>query len=224
MKPQLLLTLIYSIHLSKERIGKAVTTKLIAENLGVSQQTVSRHLVELEHLGLITRMKMPKGERIHITPQGLTELKTIYSTLRHLIEPLKSDLILRGNVFSGFREGAYYVSQPRYRNAFQEKLGFVPYPGTLNLRLNGSYISERKILDQFTPIIVKGFTTPDRSFGDVKCYRASINDSELCSVITALRTHYGDETLEVIAPYNLRKKIKLMDGDTVTIRVFSTHQ
>lgn len=224
MKPQLLLTLIYSLHLSKERIGKAVTTTLIAETLGISQQTASRHLIELEHLGLIARMKMAGGERVNVTPQGLTELKVIYSTLRRLIEPSQSDLILKGDVFSGFREGAYYVNQPRYRHAFQEKLGFIPYPGTLNLRLTGSYISERNILDQFTPIIVKGFTTPDRSFGDVKCYRASINDSELCAVITALRTHYGDETLEVIAPYNLREKIKLEDGDTVTVRVFATPQ
>ncbi len=116
------------------------------------------------------------------------------------------------------------MSQQGYLRQFHEKLGFKPYPGTLNLKLIGSYISERKLLDRSTPITMEGFKCYDRSFGAVKCYRASLNDSELCVVITALRTHYGEETLEIIAPHDLRERLKLKDGDTVTVRVFATPQ
>jgi riboflavin kinase len=207
-----------------ESVGKAVTTNLIAETLGISQQSVSTHLIELEKLGLIERMKKSKGEQIQVTPQGLTELEKLYHVLGSLLEPSTSDLVLKGVIFSGLGEGAYYVSQSGYLPEFQEKLGFTPYPGTLNVRLIESSISERKRLEQFTPIIVKGFKTANRSFGDVKCYRASLNDSELCAVISALRTHYGDDILEIISPFNLRKKLHVKDGRTVTIRVFSTFQ
>ena len=211
LKPQLLLTLIYSVKLSKER-------------LGVSQQTASRHLLELERLGLISRAKILRGERIQITRQGLAELKSLYDMLGTLLEPPKGDLILKGVVFTGLGEGAYYMSQQGYLRQFQEKLGFKPYPGTLNLRLIGGYASERRKLERFTPITIEGFKGPDRSFGPVKCYRASLNDSELCAVVTALRTHYEEEVIEVIAPYRLRDKLRLRDGSTVTLRVFATPQ
>lgn len=224
LKPQLLLTLIYSVKLSKENIGSPITTKLVAERLGVSQQTASRHLMELERLGLISRAKILRGERIQITRRGLVELKSLYDTLGTLLEPPKRDLILKGVVFTGLGEGAYYMSQPGYTRQFREKLGFKPYPGTLNLRLIGGYASERRKLERLAPIIIEGFKGPNRSFGPVKCYRASLNDSELCAVVTALRTHYEEDVLEVIAPYRLRDKLKLRDGSTVTLRVFATPQ
>ncbi|MEM2123016.1 MAG: DUF120 domain-containing protein [Candidatus Bathyarchaeia archaeon] len=222
LKPQLLLTLIYSVKLSREKLGSPVTTRLIAERLRVSQQTVSRHLMELERLGLISRAKILRGERIQPTDQALAELRSLYHMLGGLIEPPEWDLILKGIVFTGLGEGAYYMSQPGYIRQFQERLGFKPYPGTLNLRLIGGFIPERGKLERLTPITIEGFKNMDRSFGPVKCYRASLNDSEPCIVVTALRTHYEEDVLEVIAPYRLREKLGLRDGSTVTLRVFST--
>jgi riboflavin kinase len=222
LKPQLLLTLIYSVKLSREKLGSPVTTGMIAERLGVSQQTVSRHLVELERLGLISRAKILRGERIQATDRALAELRSLYHMIGGLLEPLEGDLILEGVVFTGLGEGAYYMSQPEYIRQFQERLGFKPYPGTLNLRLIGGSIPERRKLERLTPIIVDGFTGLDRSFGPVKCYRASLDGSEPCVVVTALRTHYGEDVLEVIAPQRLRERLGLKDGSTVTLRVFST--
>lgn len=222
LKPYLLLTFIYTTLLSKEQRGAAITTTMIAEKLGVSQQTISRHLIELEQLNLIKRISLPRGERIKVTRHGWIELKNVYDTLGSLIEPPHEDLILGGVIFTGLGEGAYYVSQPFYRKQFQEKLGFAPYPGTLNIQLSDHSLSERKQLNRFNPIFVEGFSSSDRSFGSVNCYRAALNDTEICVIITALRTHYSEETLELISPNNLREKMKLEDGDHVTIRVFAT--
>jgi len=36
--------------------------------------------------------------------------------------------------------------------------------------------------------------------------------------VTALRSHYGEDVIEILAPVNLREKLKLKDGDTVRIR------
>lgn len=224
LKPQLLLTLIYSVKLSREKLGSPITTRLIAEELGVSQQTASRHLLELERLGLISRAKILRGERIQATDRALAELRSLYHMLGGLLEPPEGDLILKGVVFTGLGEGAYYMSQPGYLRQFQERLGFTPYPGTLNLRLIGESIPERRRLERLTPIIVEGFKNVNRSFGTVKCYRAYLNDSEPCVVVTALRTHYGEDVLEVIAPHRLRERLGLRDGSTVTLRVSPTPQ
>ena len=41
----------------------------------------------------------------------------------------------RRKIVSGMGEGAYYMSLKGYRNQFIEKLGYEPYPGTLNVKL-----------------------------------------------------------------------------------------
>jgi CTP-dependent riboflavin kinase len=48
---------------------------------------------------------------------------------------LKKEIVLKGTVFSGRGKGRHFVDLPWARKQFQEKLGFNPYPGTLNLRL-----------------------------------------------------------------------------------------
>jgi riboflavin kinase len=42
------------------------------------------------------------------------------------------------------------------------------------------------------------------------------------AVISALRSHYGEDVLEIIAPVNLRETLKLKDGDKISFIVFPT--
>jgi len=225
MKPGLLITL-YKIAETAGEVGEAkCTTAEIAQKLGFSQQTASRHLIELEKLGHIKRMKATRGELIQITPKGVEQLNSMYMTLQRIFEGPKGEVLIEGEVFSGLGEGAYYVSQPGYRRQFIEKLGFDPYPGTLNLRVEGQSRRERKLLETYPSITLEGFMNGMRSFGQVKCYRAKVNDRVDGIVITALRTHYGEDVLEIVAPKNLREILGLKDGDSVKVRVFiSTSQ
>ncbi|MEM2577082.1 MAG: DUF120 domain-containing protein [Candidatus Bathyarchaeia archaeon] len=43
------------------------------------------------------------------------------------------------------------------------------------------------------------------------------------AIVSALRSHYGDDVLEIIAPVNLRETLKLKDGDKIFFIVFPTH-
>ena len=43
------------------------TTKDVAKNVGVSQQTASRRLIEMEREGLIERMKEGRNQTIQLT-------------------------------------------------------------------------------------------------------------------------------------------------------------
>jgi len=220
MKPGLLITL-YKIAETAGSIGEAkCTTTEIAQKLGLSQQTASRHLIELEKLGHIKRMKATRGELIQITPEGAEQLNLMYLTLQRIFEGPKREVLIEGEVFSGLGEGAYYVSQPGYRRQFIEKLGFDPYAGTLNLKVEKQSQRERRLLETYPSITLEGFMDGMRSFGQVKCYKARVNDTVDGIVITAMRSHYGEDVLEIVAPKNLREILGLKDGDSVKVRVF----
>lgn len=198
-----------------------VSTEYLAEKMGVSQQTASRHLIELEKRGWIKRVITLEGCLIKITDSGMAELKKVYSGLRLIMEatyPLS--VTLEGVLFTGIGEGAYYVTRDGYRKQFIEKLGFDPYPGTLNLKLTTDYdIKTRSELEAYPAIEIQGFKNESRTFGPVKCYPAIINNKVKGAVVYALRSHYNSSVMEVIAPNFLRNQLKLKDGNKVKVEV-----
>ena len=204
------------------RIAK-ISTEYLAKKLGISQQTASRYLIELERKGWIQRNITPDGSLIKVEEQGTKELQKLYSNLKVLMEKTyPPSVTLEGTVFTGLGEGAYYISKEHYQNQIFEKLGFEPYPGTLNLKLSTDYdIKTRMELEAYPAIEVKGFKNEDRTFGLVKCYPAVIGGTVKGALITALRSHYDASVLEIIAPVCLRKALCLKDGNKVKVEVYT---
>jgi len=200
-----------------------VSTEYLAEKMGLSQQTASRHLIELEKMGWIKRTITPEGCLVGVTEAGRDELKRLYSGLHQIFEAAyPPSITLEGVLFSGLGEGAYYVTRDGYRKQFIEKLGFDPYPGTLNLKLTTDYDTKtRAELENYPAIELQGFKDESRSFGAVKCYPAVINNKMKGAVISAMRTHYNSSVIEVIAPTFLRSSLKLKDGNKVKVEVFT---
>lgn len=199
-----------------------ISTESFSENLGFSQQTASRHLIELEHEKWIRRKITPEGSLVKITSIGLKKLTKLYSTLQRLIEVAQPlTFTLEGTVFSGLGEGAYYISKDFYRKQFIQKFGFDPYPGTLNLKLSTDFdLETRKDLEAYPPVELKGFTSENRTFGIVKSYPVKINNEINGALIFALRGHYDLSVLEIVAPICLRKQLNLTEGQKVKIEVF----
>ena len=202
------------------RIAK-ISTEYLAEKLGTSQQTASRYLIELERKGWIKRNITHDGCLIKIDSAGTAELQKLLSNLRFLMEAAyPPSVTLEGTVFTGLGEGAYYIGKEHYRKQFTEKLGFEPYPGTLNLKLGSDYdIKARTELEAYPAIEVEGFKNEDRTFGLVKCYPVLIDNKVKGALITALRSHYDVSVLEIIAPVCLRKQLNLKDGHKVKVEV-----
>lgn len=200
-----------------------VSTEYLAEKLGLSQQTASRHLIQLEKKGWIKRTITPEGCLIKITDSGVTELRKLYSSLQAVFEAAYPiSVTLEGVLFTGLGEGAYYITRDSYRKQFIEKIGFDPYPGTLNLKLATDYdIKTRDELESYPAIEIQGFTNKTRTFGPVRCYPAIINNKVKGAVVTALRSHYDSSVIEVIAPYYLRSRLKLKDGHKVKIEILT---
>jgi len=195
-----------------------ITTQELGRLLNISQQSASRLLCRLEKEGYIQRESSPIGTKVSLTSKAMGELLEAYKILHKTFTGLQYEMILCGKVFTGLGEGKYYVTLPYYYRMWQEKLGFSPYPGTLNIRLEPEYIRLRKILENIPAIEIKGYSNKLRSYGGVKCFKGEIENIE-CALLLIERTHYGPDVIEIIAPVCLREKLKLKDGDKVKVRV-----
>ena len=116
---------------------------------------------------------------------------------------------IRGRVVTGLGEGRYYLSREGYRKQFKQKLGFDPYPGTLNLKLSEPFCQSSE-----GSIEIEGFNDEGRAFGGCRCYLLMIRDVR-CAAVRPERSRYPPDLVEIIAPVNLRKALGLYDGDTV---------
>lgn len=220
---QQLRTLLKLAEMGAHRRTAKISTEFLAEKLGISQQTASRYLICLEGEGIIQRTITPEGSLIKILESGMKKIKQLYSTLRFLIEAeYPPSVTIEGTVFTGLGEGAYYISKEVYRKQFIEKLGFDPYPGTLNLKLTTDYdLKTRTELETYPAIEIEGFENENRTFGLVKCYPANIDNKVKGAIVFALRSHYDVSVLEVIASMCLRKQLNLKDGNKVKVEVYT---
>jgi riboflavin kinase len=222
MKANLMITLYKLAEIGAYPTKVECSTTHLGKKLGISQQTASRHLIELEKNDLIKRYKFGRKESIQMTKKGFEILKDWHIKLQRILEGVQYRTNIVGKLFSGFGEGAYYISHKGYEKQFIESLGFKPYPGTLNLKIQGQDIGKKKIIEGCSALMIDGFSNDSRNFGSVKCCKAIINDKIEGAIVFALRTHYGDDVIELISPYNLRNKLKLEDGDEVKITILNS--
>lgn len=194
-------------------LGKKIkiTLRELANELGISPQSVLRLLEEMEEEGLVDKEVVGRKTYVEISHKGLTFLENLCDAIS---EALYNGIII-GEVISGIGEGAYYVRQ--YAHLMREYLGFEPYPGTLNIRV----LFPKTVFDAFCgvrPVILPGFVKDGRTFGDVKAYRVQIEDVEGAIVIPS-RTVHPPKIAEIVAPVCLRETLGLKDGDRITVRV-----
>ena len=199
-----------------------ITTSDLGKDIKRSQQAASRHLLDLENAGYIERLRKGQTFRIKITNRGYSEIESLYSTLKSAIESIPFSIDFEGTVVSGMGEGAYYMSLEGYRKQFKEKLGFEPYPGTLNVKLiDQIFMNARREIGRYPSVFINGFSDNIRTYGWVKCYKANINEGAVnnAAALVLERTHYDDSMLEIIAPICLKEAIGIQNGDRISIKV-----
>lgn len=220
IKPALIPTLIELLLLGAKDEPVKISTYELAKRVGRSQQAASNHLLELEREGCIERLRVKGGYGVKLSEQGLQILTDIYHRLRQALEALPESLTLRGKVFTGIGEGAYYVSLKGYRKQFIAKLGFNPYPGTLNIRLSTTLDRRlRREIEHYRGIRIHEFEDGQRTYGGARCFKATLNNVVEGAVLAIDRTHYDDSVIEFIAPVNIREKLGLKDGAEVTLNI-----
>lgn len=198
--------------------GVKTSTAALARELGISQQSVSRLLMELAREGLIERESSGRNMVIRLTDEALELALSLYAKLKEILES-PSEMILTGRVFTGLGEGAYYIQIPFYMRQFEEKLGFKPYPGTLNLKLiRRDDVLRRALVERAARIEIERFSDGRRSYGGARCIKARVGEED-AAIIFIERTHYPRDVIEILSPVCLRERLGLKDGDIVSVRV-----
>ncbi len=208
------------IQLAKEGAHRGdvrISLNWLADRSGISRQTAARRLAELEGQGLIERTMEPRGQNVRITPTGLAVLRAFHQELGSILKPIPRSMKLSGKVATGIGEGSYYMRQTQYIRQFEKEAGFAPYPGTLDIKLEKDSVGLKEMIARLPSKEVPGFETNERAFGPVKFFPARLRKSRV-AIVLPLRSHYAD-IVEIIAPQNLRKALRLKDGDLVQVEV-----
>lgn len=123
-------------------------------------------------------------------------------------------IVLNGKVISGEGNGKKYLCLPWVKKQVEEKLGFTPYLGTLNLQLSTGSVARRKLLEKTSVLQI----FPPKGYCTGIVFKACINGTE-CAIVIPQVKNYPQSLLEIIASENLREKFHLTDGKNVAVTV-----
>lgn len=119
--------------------------------------------------------------------------------------------VMHGIVVSGKGEGRIFMKMPFYQRQLAAKLGFIPFEGTLNVKIDG--FDRNKINNEFIEISGLGY------LAGAKLYKAKINKDMKCAVVVPDKTTNPPDIIEVISKLNLREKYHLKDGSIVEVEI-----
>ena len=128
---------------------------------------------------------------------------------------MEKDLAISGKIVSGAGEGAYFTQIGWVQRQCDEKLGFKPYPGTLNLEISEEFLPAIELLDQKTGIEL---ISPDPQFCNAMVFQVSLQDIIGAVILPEekVRVH-PKNIIEIIAPLNIKASLNVKDGDSLNV-------
>jgi riboflavin kinase len=220
LKIQHILTLTHLLSKGAKYNFVTITTSSLGRNIKKSQQAASKHLLELENKNFIERIISGRKISVKITPKGYSELVKLTNVLQKHLTSSPSHVLLKGTLVSGLGEGAYYMSLEGYSKQFKTKIGYIPFPGTFNVKLGKKEYTEAiSQFEEMEGIHIDGYSDGKRTYGWVKCFKAKLNSTIDCQLIRLERSNHDTSIIELISKNSLRKTAKLSDNSKVTITI-----
>ncbi len=129
---------------------------------------------------------------------------------------------MKGVVFSDLGRAGAFLGVDWVRQAVRDRLGFDPYPGTLNLRPSGDDLSLWEEVRRNGARIV--LPSPDPGFCDAFLYKGFLEDGastagpreRVAAVVPEVKDYPADK-LELIAAVSLKRTRSVRDGDELTV-------
>ena len=132
---------------------------------------------------------------------------------------MRNQLEIPGKIVSGAKQGAFFIQLGWVQEQCLEKLGFAPWPGTLNLEILMDHVA---LIEEFK--VKKGLelVSPDANFCSGHVFPVSIEGVPAAVVLPAedVRVHEKN-IIEIIAPQFLKETLGVKDGDQVTLEIKS---
>ncbi len=222
MRPILLKTLKILALQGGTRHSVHISSTELAKKLEISQQSASRHIINLEKKGYIQKKYAQGGQIVNINDKGLAILRKEF-TEYGLIFGTERNIEMVGTLETGLGEGGYYISKEGYMKQFDKKLKWKPFKGTFNLRLNDDEVPKIEAMKAAEGIIIEGFEEEGRTFGKAWIFKCTLetDKGEIvkdCAIISPKRTHYK-RVVEIISPTFLRKDLGAEDGAKFRVNV-----
>jgi riboflavin kinase len=132
------------------------------------------------------------------------------------------DILVKGVVFSDLGRAGAFLGLGWVRDAIRERVGFDPYPGTLNVRAQGADLIRWEQVRRHGGKIV--LPSPDPAFcnaflftGSLEGWESQSESRERIAVVVPEVKEYPADKLEIIAAVSLKQTRSVRDGDALTV-------
>ncbi len=135
---------------------------------------------------------------------------------------LDRDILVKGVVFSDLGRAGAFLGIDWVRNAVRERVGFDPYPGTLNLRVHGDDLDRWGQVRQHGSRVM--LLPPDPAFcnaflltGFVQGWAPATGFRRRVAVVVPAVENYPADKLEIVAAVSLKQAHSVRDGDALMV-------
>ena len=130
---------------------------------------------------------------------------------------MKKQLAITGKIISGARQGAFFTQLDWVQEQCIEKLGFAPWPGTLNLEIR---LDQVAVIEDMRLKNGIELTAPDANYCSGYVFPVSVGGIPSAVVIPSddVRVHEKN-IIEIIAPRYLKETLGVKDGDSISLTV-----
>ena len=132
------------------------------------------------------------------------------------------DILVKGVVFSDLGRAGAFLGVDWVRDAIRERVGFDPFPGTLNVRARGADLTRWEQVRKHAGKIV--LSSPDPAFcnaflftGSLEGWKSQPESHERIAVVVPEVKEYPADKLEIIAAVSLKQTRSVRDGDELTV-------
>ena len=121
-----------------------------------------------------------------------------------------------GKIVRGKGEAAFFTQLDWVQRQCLEKLGFSPYPGTLNLKVPEESIPAFEALRKSNKVL--SLTSPDPNFCNARVCPVCIGEISCALIIPdeEVRIH-GKHIIEILSTLKIKDVFEVDDGDILTI-------
>ena len=128
---------------------------------------------------------------------------------------------IKGKIIGGAKQGAFFTQLDWVQEQCLDKLGFAPWPGTLNLEIPMDAVA---VIEELKATKGLELVSPDSNYCSGHVFPVSIEGLPAAVVLPAedVRVH-AKNIVEIISPEMLKDTLDVKDGDQITITI-NRHQ
>ena len=128
---------------------------------------------------------------------------------------MKENFIITGKVVSGSGQGAYFTRIDWVQLQCNKRLGFKPYPGTLNLEITAEDLPIIESLEHKKGIEL---ISPDPKFCNAKAFAVTLGELKGAIIIPEEKVRIHPKTIiEIVASLKIKEALNVKDGDIINV-------